>query len=538
MTAVDSITRVIGERLAQRLDRPDESKAERIERCRVLPEFLRTYLPHYFTDPFGPQQKRLFVIIRDEWGDLKLVIIWPREHGKTTTVSPGLVLHAVAYARTRYTAIICNEDTAARDLLEAIKGEMEENDLLREDFGPFLDLDAPKARTKKLWQQRQIVTLGGIRLRAFGKKAKFRGRKHRQDRPDLIIFDDLQERDECESPEQRDKDHERVLASWVPALAPGGNIIGIGNVVHFDCVIARLAAKGSGWRTVKEKAILRPARRQDLWDEFGQIYGDGQQKQNVRRARAFHAAHQREMDAGARVLWKARMPYRRLMEIQAVIGPRLFETEYQNHAHDPETQPWRREQIQPFNLADVRDVKFRAVMVADPAKQKGYGRNKQAWALIGQDPATGDIYVPAAWKGKRPDSEIVEEWCDAYLSWNAWTPLGVPRFYIETNSAMLLDVLLHDISLRRGVNLPVHPLNAEGEKTNRDSAALDPLLRYRRLWVEESLTWLFDDIERFPHGDLDAIDCLAHGLNCLREAHTVEGGGTGRRRTFARPAVW
>ena len=528
MATVD-LNSVIAERLSRRLSRADETREERIARTGDIETFLTTYLPEYFDVPFGAHQKRLFKVIRDEWGDLKLVVVWPRDHGKTTCLINGLVIYAMVKFGVRFTVIITNEDTYARDLLRAIKTELEENELLIEDYGPFLDTEAPKWRTKHVWQQRQIETIQGQVIRAIGKKGKIRGRKHKKWRPGLMIFEDLQERDECKTDEIRDEDHKRVLASWLPALSQGGNIIGVGNIVHFDCVTARLAKPGSGWRVLKERAILREPKRQDLWEEFLAICRDGDEKQ-VRRARTYYEQRQKVMDAGGRVLWPQGRPYRWLMERKAVVGPVIFETEYQNNAYDPETQPWRREQLQTFNLRELRDARFRFVIVADPAKEKGRGRNKQAWALIGQDPKNGDIYVPAAWKGKRPDTGIVDEWFDAYLTWNAWSQTGVIRFYVEETGSMLLGPMLNDRSLKDGVNLPLKAFSPHDNKINRDSAALDPLITYRRLWIEESLGWLMDDVANFPHGDLDGIDCLAHGIGFLRTPPTLEAYGSGRKR--------
>jgi hypothetical protein len=224
------------------------------------------------------------------------------------------------------------------------------------------------------------------------------------------------------------------------------------------------------------------------------------------------------------------MPYEVLMRALARIGRVRFEVEYQNNARDEESHPWARERIKTFDLNTVRSIHFRAVMVADPAKGKGHGQNEQAWALICQHPETGAIYVPAAWRGKLPDTQIVDEWFDAYLSWNAWVPGGVLRFLVESNGSMLLAPILHRLSLERRVNLPVKELIAQGDKADRDSAAIDPLITYGALYIEEGLPWLLDDLADFPDGDLDVIDCLAHGVNELRLPRTVEGSGSGWRR--------
>lgn len=540
-----AVADILADRLRRREVTGHETRAERVARCRDIMQFALTYFPHYASKPFGPHHKAKFRIAQTEWRGLRLVDCEPRGHGKTTSNCPILVAYAHCYGLSKHTGLVGHSEDDSKDLLEGLKHEFLENELLIADHGPFLDVNAPKFAVNRLWQQRQIILLDGSRIRALSKGKQIRGKKHRQDRFDLLVLDDLQKKEDCHEREQRDKLTDWVLSDAEPAVKPDGAVIISGNIVHWDCVVARLLKGGSSWRTLRTQAIQSWPDREDLWEEYRAIIGDGAEEGHVARARAFYDDRRAAMDAGAKVLWPDGMPLESLIRAQARIGRVRFEVEFQNNARDEESHPWRVERIKRFDRnalkLGVRPAPLRAVMICDPAKQRGrHGAagSRQAWAVIAQHAETGAVYVIDAWKGKKPDTGYVDEIFRAFLTWNAWLPARLPRVMMESNGAMLLAPIIHRLSLQDGVNLPITELAAVGEKTDRDSAAIDPLITYGALYIEDSLNWLVDDLCDFPDGDLDAIDCLAHGVNELRVPRTVEGYGSGRRRETVGVEVW
>ncbi len=105
-----------------------------------------------------------------------------------------------------------------------IKTELEENTVLKEDFG---ELEG------KVWKSSVILLSNSVKIEAIGSGKKIRGRRHKQWRPDLIVCDDLENDENVNTPEQRKK-----LRDWFyKAVSKAGDtytdIVYIGTLLHF-----------------------------------------------------------------------------------------------------------------------------------------------------------------------------------------------------------------------------------------------------------------------------------------------------------------
>ena len=89
------------------------------------------------------------------------------------------------------------------DLLTAIKGELESNPLLIEDFPDVAEPPNSKPGPER-WRKGDIITRNGVKVLALGAGQKVRGRKHRQHRPSLIILDDIESEADACSADQRE----------------------------------------------------------------------------------------------------------------------------------------------------------------------------------------------------------------------------------------------------------------------------------------------------------------------------------------------
>jgi hypothetical protein len=237
-------------------DRSSLETKKRIERARNdFGFFCRYYLADYFfTDPAVYQSilydvantralsdgtsNRLKSFINGKYHGLlrpaeKLagaMFVEPREHGKTVRWSFAYVLWSIITGKTRYALLIGASADAVRENLVNIKLELEENELLVEDFGD---------QKGKVWRDDRIELQNGSCIQAKGSGASMRGTRFRQWRPDLIVLDDVLKDDAVESPSQRDK-ISRWLKRVVFNLGKTAFIIWVNTIFHSDDPVSRL----------------------------------------------------------------------------------------------------------------------------------------------------------------------------------------------------------------------------------------------------------------------------------------------------------
>ena len=223
----------------------------------------------------------------------------------------------------RYIALFSDTEKQALVFIRALKEELENNERLQDDF--------PEATgTGKVWQYNQIVTTNDCKVQAWGSTQAIRGALHGTSRPDLCIYDDLENDENVITADQRKK-----TADWFYRAALNlGDIkytdhIAVGTIIHHDCLLRHLI---DDWRGQIFIAIEQWS-TSPLWREWERLYLD-----DPVGARKFFNRNRIDMLRGTRVLWNAGESYYSLMEHKFRIGIAAFEAEKQNNPIDPGLQ--------------------------------------------------------------------------------------------------------------------------------------------------------------------------------------------------------
>lgn len=226
---------------------------------RSIKAFCLLYLRHHFPKPFAENHEDLFQKIDDPKKNKRVVRAEPRRFGKTSLISLALPLQALAYQTKWFVLLVGEAAPSAESNLQSIIDEVENNELLLQDF-PHL---APKRDNKGQlvkWTDRQLVFESGATIVAKGTGARLRGLKRERFRPDLAILDDP------ESPETADtfgkrKRHKNWFGGTFMGLgASEWDIYVIGNLIHLDCLIADLL-KSPEWDAKVYRAENTPTRK-------------------------------------------------------------------------------------------------------------------------------------------------------------------------------------------------------------------------------------------------------------------------------------
>lgn len=341
--------------------------------------FCDSYFPCIFSLPWSADHVK--IISKIEQAVLRgglFAMAMPRGSGKTTLCEVACTW-AVLHGHREFVALIGSSEAHARELLESIKGELENNELLLEDFPeavlPIQNLEGISHkckgqlyggnRTQIGWTTDEMVmpTLApekwvtpfvranglslssGATIQVAGITGRIRGLKHKKAdgqsiRPTLVVLDDPQTDESARSPSQC-VTRESILAGAILGLAgPGQKISGI-----MPCTVIRPGDmadsilnrdKHPEWNGERTKMVYTFPSNERLWEQYADIRADSlRQGHEGVEATTFYQQHREEMDAGATVAWPERFNHDELSAVQNAMNLRFqdeaaFWAEYQN----------------------------------------------------------------------------------------------------------------------------------------------------------------------------------------------------------------
>jgi hypothetical protein len=348
-------------------DLPAVADAERRAKAeRDFRFFCEAYFPQTFHLKWSDDH--LKVIAKIEQAVLEgglFAMAMPRGSGKTSLCETAC-LWAMLYGHREFVTLIGSDEEHASSMLESIKAELENSELLAGDFPevchPIRSLEGIHqraagqlylgAQTHIGWTAKEIVlpTIAGSRasgaiIRVAGITGRIRGMKHKRAdgasvRPSLVLIDDPQTDESARSPSQC-ATRERILAGAILGLGgPGKKIAGLMTltVVRPDDMADRILDrdKHPQWQGERTKMVYAFPVRDALWQQYAQLRADGlRNDRGIVEATAFYGQHRTAMDEGARIAWPERFNHDELSAIQHAMNLRLqdehaFFAEYQN----------------------------------------------------------------------------------------------------------------------------------------------------------------------------------------------------------------
>jgi hypothetical protein len=319
------------------------------------------FILHYFGDRIEVLKDFHLELIELATTERRGLELYPATHGKTTIISEILPIWAICKDPNIRIAGLFKNDQDARAIVRSIQAELQGNDELIADFGPFM----PKWAEGTLWTQTRFDVDGRTRpgksstFAAFG--AGSRGALGY--RSDWVIADDVVTDRNSSTEDQRAN-----LSQWFmqgPMTSP-------------DSDQGRITVVGTAFHP------------QDLYHQLMEIrnpHGDGKLwKANVQRAIVDEEKQE--------VLWPESRPYSFLMEQKEAMGTLDFNKRFQNVARDASDLVFREEHVRggylhgekfPGCLDDhykigVRDPDWKVYNGFDPAV--GVYRGSKFCALI------------------------------------------------------------------------------------------------------------------------------------------------------------
>ncbi|MBD3359239.1 MAG: hypothetical protein GF365_00825 [Candidatus Buchananbacteria bacterium] len=196
--------------------------------------FFNIYFSHYVQFGTADFQKEMFRLSQETADDLLLIMAF-RNSGKSTIMNTSYSIWSIiGEPQKKNIIIVSNTEKQARLHMSNIKKELEVNQVLKADLGPFESVDDD-------WGTYSLVLKEyGARITAVSVGQQIRGNRNLNYRPDLIICDDIEDYGSLRLKENRDKLWDTIMGDVIPAGDINTKLVFIGNKLHEDSVLMRL----------------------------------------------------------------------------------------------------------------------------------------------------------------------------------------------------------------------------------------------------------------------------------------------------------
>lgn len=266
----------------------------------------------------------------------KTAVAEPRGYGKTTR-AVNAALWAIGHGYRSFVVIIGNTLSAASGIMESLKTEILENDVLAGLFpemchcfreldgipgrAPFQRLNGELTKIKLTADKIVFPTIPGWKMSGAVIMVRpinsVRGLFHKlQDgtviRPDFVLLDDVQDDQTARSPTACDKILSTIMKSVLKTSGMSKTLscVANGTVIEPDDSFDQLL-EHQAWQAVRYKMLVTPAINEELWlGEYQRrrtnfIKGDPKSQQRAwKDALEFYKQNRAKMDEGASCSWE------------------------------------------------------------------------------------------------------------------------------------------------------------------------------------------------------------------------------------------
>lgn len=331
----------------------NDAETRKEKAAQGLQAFCLTYLAHHFPLPFGEPHAEMFEAIDapsySKTKGKRICRAEPRMMGKTTIISLAMPLYQLAYKKKWFILLIGESGGNAEANLATLVQEIENNELLLEDF-PHLRPKAGRRGQDEKWTDTEIHLESGAIVVAKGMGARMRGMKRGHRRPDLGIVDDPESPETADSFTLRRRNMRWFGGTFMGLGGAVWDVYVIGNLIHHDGLLASLLTSDR-WNSKVFKAINVPKKDKEKYP-IGNTKFDGS------------------------ALWPEGWSLERLAQwkLEPNVGEIGFAREMMNDPREDKERPFDSTNFTyfDFTLAMLKDYSH-VVMVLDPS---GGGKGK------------------------------------------------------------------------------------------------------------------------------------------------------------------
>jgi predicted phage terminase large subunit-like protein len=195
--------------------------------------FFHFYFAHYIKYPTADFQKDILNHLDRDEQDLFVVAF--RNSAKSTIVTTAFPVWALlGKLEKHFIVIVCQTKEQSKLHMNSLKQELEANELLKRDLGPFKE-------ESNEWNAGSLkFTNTGAKIMIASLEQSIRGLRNSQSRPDLIILDDIEDMSSVKTRSNRNKTYQWLKGELIPAGDRDTRLVIVGNLLHEDSLLKRL----------------------------------------------------------------------------------------------------------------------------------------------------------------------------------------------------------------------------------------------------------------------------------------------------------
>lgn len=429
-----------------------------------------------------------------------------RNHAKTAYLSNGYLCHQLVFRYSRYIVLVSLTVGEASKFIRWTRNQLALNQKLRDDFGVLMEPHKPR---NVMDNNEAFITKENQMVEAKGTGSQVRGLRNGSVRPDLFLLDDLESKDNTNTPEAIQKNIDWFQSEMIEALsADGGRCIYMGTIVCFNSLLDYVIKNRKDFKSKKFPAVLSWADRTDLWDEWKRIY-NSDDSESYEKSRVFYEVNKDEMLKGTKVLWESRFPYIDLMEKRENNGIKSFNQEYLGNPTDEERQIFKPEYFHKFIEEDLngKNIKYYGAIDFAMGKERG---DYSAIVTLAKNMDTGFVYVYDVFMERVHPDILLRKAVELTLQYQ-YEALAVEAQHAQEFFADQLKKELQNVGYPSFTRLQY--IKQRTRKQLRIEALL-PDIQRGIIKFRESQKNLLEQFEMFPmHPHDDGADALAMAVD-------------------------
>lgn len=372
----------------------------------------------------------------------KINLVEPRGFAKTTVGNLLLSIWLVCYKKSLFTLIGAKADRDAEQFLNSIKMEMQNNEMIKKEFGTLVDIkkNKPGSTEKYKVNSSEIEFTNGTYIRIISSGSSARGANWQSIRPTVFIGDDYQAESDILTEDAREKKWNRwckeieeigdtAVYRNGKKIKPATKFVNCGTVLHVDCMISKLC-RNKEYYTIKNSAILLEKGQSvddifesELWTKCKRIYFDDKLEKPKLEAKKFYENHKEEMKYP--LLWEEKWDFFDDIAVKYWENRVSFMSEKMNDAQSI-GERWFKS-IRTQTEEEIEDHSFtKTALIIDPASTKN-ARSDNTAMIVGSLAMNDFKYCRELIREKYSFDEYCNKVIELLLKWEEITHIVVEK---------------------------------------------------------------------------------------------------------------
>jgi len=455
----------------------------------------KTFFPERFSMPFAENvHGEIFKLI--DGPENKVAIAAPRGWGKTSIVALAFMARYVLFRHTGFICYINKSHDAASLQTENLRRELVTNKDIRRIFGPVKTSGTSEAEFDEVFSKKAWVAYDTL-VWPRGAGQQVRGVLFKNDRPGLIVIDDLEDPEKIENEDIRKRWYEWLYADVIKAV-PRTNrnwkIVYIDTLKHEDSVLQKLLDSPE-WASIRLEACD---------DNFNPTAPHFMSKEAIEKEWIEHC------NSGQTDVF-----FRELRNLPISTKDASFQKDYFHYYNVPNDVGRNENDLTLLDVEIQNNQNIETVVILDPAKTVKIHSAESAIVAVGIDLTNARLYVRDAVSEKFYPDEIYDALFGMATRLNAKV-IGIE----ETSLNEFIKQPIKNEMFRRGSFFELVWLKARGGmKKEHRIKELVPYYRGGYIYHNAAcatMRKLESQLLMFPRSALwDLMDCLAYIVEML-----------------------